>query len=135
MKVEIPEPASLYERGNHGSVAVRGVNDSLLREIGTSVSKRHIQRNMGKHMKVDQSLGEPEYTKLSYQRYLKRYLRCVKGVDDNVGRLFRYLEAEGLMDKTVIIYTGDQGFMLGEHDYIDKRWMYEESMRMPLLVP
>ena len=132
--VEIPEPESLYERGNHGSVATRGVNDSLLREIGTSVSKRHIKRNMGKHMKVDPSLGDREYTKLAYQRYLKRYLRCVKGVDDNVGRLFRYLEAEGLMDKTVIIYTGDQGFMLGEHDYIDKRWMYEESMRMPLLV-
>ena len=55
-------------------------------------------------------------------------------MDDNVARLFAYLEKKGLMDNTVIIYTGDQGFMLGEHDYIDKRWMYEEAMRMPFLV-
>ena len=58
----------------------------------------------------------------------------MKGIDDNLGRLFAYLEATGQMDNTVIIYTGDQGFMLGEHDYQDKRWMYEESQRMPFLV-
>jgi len=61
-------------------------------------------------------------------------LRCVKGVDDNLGRLFAYLKKQGLYDNTIIIYTGDQGFMLGEHDYQDKRWMYDESMRMPLLI-
>ncbi|HCO94154.1 MAG TPA: acetylglucosamine-6-sulfatase, partial [Phycisphaerales bacterium] len=66
--------------------------------------------------------------------YLKKYLRCVRGVDDNVGRLFDYLQKTGQMDKTIIIYTSDQGMMLGEHDFIDKRWMYEESMRMPFLV-
>lgn len=132
--VTIPEPANLYERGNHGSRATRGVNDSLIHKIGTSVSKRNPRRNMGQHMEVDPQLANGPYTRLAYQRYLKRYLRCVKGVDDNVARLFKYLEDEGIMDNTVIIYTGDQGFMLGEHDYIDKRWMYEESMRMPLLV-
>ena len=58
----------------------------------------------------------------------------MKGVDDNVGRVFKYLEEQGIIDETIIIYTGDQGFYLGEHDYIDKRWMYEESMRMPLLI-
>jgi uncharacterized sulfatase len=89
---------------------------------------------MGMHMDIDPEIPDPEYTHLAYQEYLKRYLRCVKGVDDNVGRIFDYLEENGLMDNTVIIYTGDQGFMLGEHDYIDKRWMYEESMRMPFLV-
>ncbi|MDX2432595.1 MAG: DUF4976 domain-containing protein, partial [Bacteroides sp.] len=83
---------------------------------------------------IDPDIPDPEYTHLAYQEYLKRYLRCVKGVDDNVGRLFAYLEEKGLMDNSIIIYTGDQGFMLGEHDYIDKRWMYEESMRMPFLV-
>jgi N-acetylglucosamine-6-sulfatase len=51
-----------------------------------------------------------------------------------VGRILAYLEAEHLLDNTVILYTGDQGFMLGEHDYMDKRWMYEESMRMPWLI-
>jgi uncharacterized sulfatase len=55
-------------------------------------------------------------------------------VDDNLGRLFDYLKEEGLWENTVIIYTGDQGFMLGEHDYMDKRWMYDESMRMPFIM-
>lgn len=130
----IPEPASLYYNANNGSVATRGKNDSLRHVIGSSVSHRNPNRNMGQHMKIDPDLPDPEYAHQAYQEYLKRYLRCVKGVDDNVRRLFDYLEAEGLMDETIIVYTGDQGFMLGEHDYIDKRWMYEESMRMPLLI-
>ena len=58
----------------------------------------------------------------------------MKGIDDNLGRLFAHLEETGQLDNTLIIYTADQGFMLGEHDYQDKRWMYEESQRMPLLV-
>jgi N-acetylglucosamine-6-sulfatase len=132
--VDIPEPDNLWDAGNHGSTATRGEDDSLRHYIGSSVSKRNTTRNMGMHMKVDENLPDEEYTREAYQRYLKRYLRCVKGVDDNMQRLFDYLESEGLMDNTVIIYTGDQGFMLGEHDYIDKRWMYEESMRMPLLI-
>jgi len=74
------------------------------------------------------------YTSRTYQEFMKHYLRCVKGVDDNVKRILDYLETAGLTENTIIIYTGDQGFMLGEHDYVDKRWMYEESMRMPLFV-
>ncbi|MBX2817572.1 MAG: sulfatase [Saprospiraceae bacterium] len=132
--VEIPEPASLYHNGRNGSEATRGKNNILLNEIGSSVSHRNTTRNMGMHMDIDPALPDPEYAHQAYQEYLKRYLRCVKGVDDNVGRLLAYLDAEGLRDNTVIIYTGDQGFMLGEHDYIDKRWMYEESMRMPFFV-
>jgi len=83
---------------------------------------------------VEESVPEPEFTTDAYQLYLKRYLRCVKGVDDNLKILFDFLKEEGLWGNTVIIYTGDQGFMLGEHDYIDKRWMYDESMRMPFIV-
>jgi uncharacterized sulfatase len=82
----------------------------------------------------DNDLPEKEATSLAYQTYMKHYLRCVKGVDDNLARLFDYLKQEGLWENTVIIYTGDQGFMLGEHDYMDKRWMYDESMRMPFIV-
>ena len=130
----IPEPANMYYNANNGSVGTRGVDDALIHDIGSSISHRNVIRNMGMHMEIDPNIPDPKYTHLAYQEYLKRYLRCVKGVDDNVARLFAYLEAEGLMDNTVIIYTGDQGFMLGEHDYIDKRWMYEESMRMPFLV-
>ena len=122
----IPEPESLRERFTHGPTG---------RPLyGTSVSKRNAHRNMGHHMFVDQDLDEPEYTAESYQRYLKKYLRCVKGVDDNVGRLLDTLAELGELDNTVIIYTSDQGFMLGEHDYIDKRWMYEESLQIPFLI-
>lgn len=130
----IPEPESMWDNKNNGSIATRGVNDSLTDTIGSSVGKRNSVRNMGMHMKIDPTLPDDEYKRAAYQEYLKRYLRCVKGVDDNVKRLFDYLEAENMMDNTIIIYTGDQGFYLGEHDYIDKRWMYEESMRMPFMV-
>jgi uncharacterized sulfatase len=132
--VEIPEPDNLYDMGSHGSIATRGMNDSLIHDIGSSVSKRNTIRNMGHHMGVDENLPDRDYTHIAYQRYLKRYLRCVKGVDDNIKRLIEVLKKEGIYDNTVIIYTGDQGFMLGEHDYIDKRWMYEESLRMPFFV-
>ncbi len=132
--VFIPEPASLYYNHKHGSVATRGANDSLLHVIGSSVSHRNLIRNMGMHMDIEQAIPDPEYTSLAYQEYLKRYLRCVKGIDDNLQRLMDYLKKEGLLDNTIIIYTSDQGFLLGEHDYIDKRFMYEESMRMPFIV-
>jgi arylsulfatase A-like enzyme len=79
-------------------------------------------------------VGEGKRHVLAYQAYLKKYLRCVKGVDDNLQRLFDYLKQEGLFDKTVIIYTGDQGFWLGEKDFQDKRWAYDESQRMPFIV-
>ncbi|WOH35700.1 sulfatase [Thalassotalea fonticola] len=132
--VTIPEPGNLYDRKNFGSVATRGENGAMVSELGTSVSKRNPRRNMGIHMDVDQDLSEHDYTADSYQRYLKRYLRTVKGVDDNLARLFEHLKANGQWENTVIIYTGDQGMMLGEHDLIDKRWMYEGSLRMPFIV-
>jgi len=69
-----------------------------------------------------------------YQRYIKDYLRCVASVDDNVGRVLDYLDASGLAENTVVFYTSDQGFYLGDHGWFDKRFMYEESLRMPLLV-
>ena len=124
--VDIPEPESLWKPGRHGSKATKG--------MGTSIGKRNKRRNMGMHMFVDDALSEEQYKRTAYQRYLKKYLRCVRGVDDNIGRLFAYLQSTGQMDHTIIMYTSDQGMMLGEHDFIDKRWMYEESMRMPFLV-
>ncbi|NML39466.1 sulfatase-like hydrolase/transferase [Chitinophaga sp. G-6-1-13] len=69
-----------------------------------------------------------------YQQYMRDYLACVKAVDDNVGRLLKYLEETGELDNTIIVYTSDQGFFLGEHGFFDKRMMYEECYRMPLLV-
>ena len=100
----IPEPASLRQRANHGPEG-----DAL---YGTSVSKRNERRNMGHHMFVDPNLSDDEYTRVTYQRYIKKFLRTVKGVDDNIGRLIRHLESTGELDNTIIVYTADQGFML-----------------------
>ena len=68
-----------------------------------------------------------------YQRYMKDYLRCVQSVDDNVGRVLKYLDETGLAKNTVVVYSSDQGFYLGDHGWFDKRFMYEESYRMPLM--
>ena len=77
-------------------------------------------------------VGE-ELKSWKYQRYLQDYLACVQSVDDNVGRLMDWLDANGLGQNTLVIYTSDQGFFLGEHGLYDKRFMYEESLRMPFL--
>jgi len=69
-----------------------------------------------------------------YQKYIKDYLACVRSVDDNVGRLLDYLDETGLAENTIVIYTADQGFYLGDHGWYDKRFMYEESLRMPFLI-
>ncbi|MEC9094942.1 MAG: sulfatase, partial [Planctomycetota bacterium] len=69
-----------------------------------------------------------------YQRYLKNYLRCIKGVDESVGKIMAYLEKNGLAENTIVVYSSDQGFYLGDHGWYDKRWMYEESLKMPLIV-
>jgi arylsulfatase A-like enzyme len=70
----------------------------------------------------------------NYQRYLEDYLRCIASVDDNIGRVLDYLEKNGLSENTLVVYTSDQGFYLGEHGWFDKRFMYEESFRTPLVM-
>lgn len=131
---KIPEPESLYHQPNWGSEGTRGKNDSLIDVIGSSVSSRHKYFNYVDKLNIDKSLPEKEATSASYQKYLKMYLRCVKGVDDNIGKFIQYLKDNDLYDNTVIIYSSDQGMMLGEHDMVDKRWMYEESMKMPFII-
>lgn len=69
-----------------------------------------------------------------YQRYIKDYLTTIVSVDDNLGRLLDYLDETGLADNTVVVYTSDQGFFLGDHGWYDKRWMYEESLHIPLMI-
>lgn len=88
------------------------------------------------------SKGERAFTKVQqkevglwkFNRYIKDYLRTIQSVDDGVGEVLDYLEKNGLADNTIVIYTSDQGFYLGEHGWFDKRFMYEESFRTPLLV-
>ncbi|MEW5977224.1 MAG: sulfatase [Acidobacteriota bacterium] len=81
-----------------------------------------------------QTLTGEALNKWKYQRYLQDYLACVQSVDDSVGRVVAWLDEHGLRENTVVIYTSDQGFFLGDHGLYDKRFMYEESIRMPLLV-
>ncbi|MCX7012964.1 MAG: sulfatase, partial [Candidatus Sumerlaeota bacterium] len=132
--VEIPYPDSLFTQGNHGSIATRGDHDELIHYLGSSVGRRNVLRNQAGKTAKGANVSDEEALKMCYQDYLHRYLRCAKSNDDNLKRMLDYLAGEGVLDDTVICYTGDQGMWLGEHDYIDKRWMYEESMRMPFLV-
>lgn len=122
--VKIPEPENLHNppSGSEGSAG-----------FGSGLSKAHSPWNLSRKLGISNDLEEPAYTEAGYQEYLKRYLRCVKGVDDNVQRLVDYLKETGEWENTLIIYTGDQGFFLGEHELMDKRWMYEEAMRMPFI--
>ncbi|KAL4938162.1 hypothetical protein BDV06DRAFT_226269 [Aspergillus oleicola] len=79
--------------------------------------------------KTPQDLAE-----FKFQRYMQRYLRTIQSIDDNVGHMLDFLDAEGLAENTIVMYTSDQGFFLGEHGWFDKRFMYEESFQMPFLI-
>ena len=90
--------------------------------------------NKGEFWTPNDSLQGADLKNWKYQTYIKDYLRCVAGVDKAVGQVLDYLEANDLLENTVVIYTSDQGFYLGEHGWFDKRWMYEESFRMPFII-
>lgn len=140
--VEIPEPDSLWEDKSHRCEGSRA--------FGTTVSPKNSFRNMTKTVSQKEpspfcpvypngpielgGLSDEEKTKRAYQKYLRDYLRCVAGIDDSVGEILKFLDKKGLAENTLVIYTSDQGMFLGEHDYIDKRWIYEESLKMPLLM-
>ncbi len=80
------------------------------------------------------NLSGRDLVRWRYQRYMHDYLACVKAVDESVARLLDYLDKEGLAENTVVVCSSDQGFYLGEHGWFDKRWIFEESLRTPLLV-
>jgi arylsulfatase A-like enzyme len=79
-------------------------------------------------------LTGPDLVRWKYQRFIKDYLRCVDSLDRNIGRVLDYLDTSGLARNTLVVYASDQGFFVGEHGWFDKRWMYEESLRTPLIV-
>jgi len=81
-----------------------------------------------------QNLSDKQLLNWKYQRYMKDYLKTTKTLDDNIGQLISYLEQNDLLENTLIIYTSDQGFYMGEHGWFDKRFMYEESLRTPLIM-
>ena len=97
--------------------------------LGVKPDSVTIDRNGTQVTLTGEALG-----RWKYQRYMQDYLATIQSVDDNVGRLLKYLDDNGLSKNTVVIYTSDQGFFLGDHGLFDKRFMYEESLRMPFLV-
>ena len=124
MNETIPEPDNLYE-----DITKRGgASQRATLRIGEDFTETDL-----KVPKPD-GLSQRDMRKWAYQVYMKDYLRCIRSVDDNVGRLLDYLDAEGLKDNTIVVYTSDQGFFLGDHGWFDKRFMYEETIRMPFLV-
>ena len=80
------------------------------------------------------NLQGDDLAKWRYQRFIRNFLLTSKGIDENVGRLLDYLDENGLAENTIVIYASDQGFFLGEHGWYDKRWMYEECLKTPLLI-
>jgi arylsulfatase A-like enzyme len=121
---EIPRPETFDDDyRNRASAAVR--------------ARMRVERDLNEDdLKRDppEGLSGWDLKNWKYQRYIKDYLRCIASVDDNVGRMLDYLEETDLLDETVVIYTSDQGFFLGDHGWFDKRFMYEESLRMPFIV-
>ena len=121
---DIPEPETLFDDYDSRASAVRQ-------------STQRIGAKSPGHTRYEEETGhitDPiNRRKAQYQEYMKRYLRCVASIDDNVGRILDYLDENGLDENTIIIYTSDQGFFLGEHGWYDKRFMYEESLRMPFV--
>jgi arylsulfatase A-like enzyme len=122
--VKIPEPPTLLD-----DYQGRSKQTSMIRmRIGQDFQQRDLQMPIPKDKTTD------ELRKWAYQEYLVRYLSCVAAVDENVGRLMAFLEENGLAEDTIIIYTSDQGFFLGEHGWYDKRMMYEPAITTPLII-
>lgn len=146
--IDIPEPPTLFDDYSGRSAASAGHQMGVAEHLGPSrLMFRYSSKFTPKQFQVfdayfgprnravqKEKLTGKERTRWNYQRFIKNYLRCVKAVDENVGRMLKYLDETGLADNTVVIYSSDQGFWLGEHGWFDKRWMYEESLHTPLLV-
>jgi arylsulfatase A-like enzyme len=141
--VQIPEPETLFDDYANRSTPIRDQammidkNMILSSDLKTdpsgkfSADPRYAARN------ADFAKTNPQGKDLvrwKYQQYMKDYLRCIKSVDDSMGRVMDALKAAGLEDNTVVIYASDQGFYNGEHGWFDKRWILEESINMPLII-
>src|SRR5262249_43498431 len=146
--VTVPEPATLFDDYSGRELPARDqqmtvanhLNDldlKLIQQPDQNPEQRAIftRAYEDEKKKLEESKLEGRArTKWNYQRFVKDYLRCVDAVDENVGRVLDYLDESGLAKNTVVIYTSDQGWYLGEHGWYDKRWMYEESFRTPFLI-
>ncbi len=134
--VEIPEPGSLYDFGasTTGRTFTGQTLDALKnRYLENTRNPKFWAHYPGLPFSVD-GLDSIAQRKITYHKLVKDFIRSGAAIDDNIGRLLDYLEAEGIADNTVVIYTADQGYFLGEHGFFDKRLIYEESLRMPFVI-
>jgi arylsulfatase A-like enzyme len=120
----IPEPATLFDDYTGRTDAIHEQKQSIARDLTKTDVKQAIP----------DGLTGNDRTRWCYQRYMQDYLGCIQGIDESVGRILDELGAQGLAENTVVIYTSDQGFFLGDHGMYDKRFMYEESLQMPFLL-
>lgn len=97
-------------------------------------SEMGYKRGTGEGWMPHDSMSVKQAREWKYQRYIKDYLACVRSVDDQIGRVLNYLDETGLAENTIVVYTSDQGFYLGDHGWFDKRFMYEQSLKMPFIV-
>jgi arylsulfatase A-like enzyme len=136
--VEVPEPTNLFDDYTHRASPARNQKMEIDRHMALDsdlkVGGRLADDPRFAKRNADYAKHQPEGRDLvrwKYQLYLKDYLRCVKAVDDSVGRIIAELAAAGLTQNTIVIYSSDQGFYTGEHGWFDKRWIYEESLKRP----
>jgi len=144
--VTIPEPETLFDNYSGRGSAARTQEMTVAKHLNDRDLKLVPPKNLTKpQLDAWNAAYEPknaafrranlsgrELVRWKYQRYIKDYLRCIASVDDNVGRVLDYLDESGLAENTIVFYSSDQGFYLGDHGWFDKRFMYEESYRMPL---
>lgn len=131
--IDIPEPDNLFDDYKNRGQAIKRTTEKIGMEetLFLHETQRDQFDDLGEKL---EDLPPKERKRKAYQYYIKAYLRCVASIDDNIGRVLDYLDKSGLTDNTIVIYTSDQGFYLGEHGLFDKRFMYEESLRIPFLV-
>jgi len=143
--VKIPEPENLFDDYSNRGRAAKEQDMSIEKTMTERDLKLVPPRNLTPEQKElwdaayepkneafrNANLNGKDLVRWKYQRYIKDYLRCIASVDENVGRVLDYLDETGLAKNTVVFYTSDQGFYLGDHGWFDKRFMYEESLRMP----
>lgn len=122
--VDLPEPETFDDDYANRCGAAAEATMRIDKHMTMTDLKRH----------PPEGLTPKQRKKWRYQRYIKDYVRCVQSVDDSVGELLDYLDEQGIADDTIVMYTSDQGFFLGDHGWYDKRFMYEESLRMPMVI-
>ncbi|MCG7309792.1 sulfatase [Brachybacterium sp. ACRRE] len=124
----IPEPETFFDDLESRSKAVRGVHMTIADDMGADDLKTEVPE----HLRGEEN--REERMRWKYQIYMRDYLQCIQSIDDNVGRLLDHLEEQGLAENTLVVYTSDQGFFLGDHGWFDKRLMFDQSLQMPMLI-